>query len=506
MELASAMASQVNSPEVTEGIASAAARGSDVEKEEIEENLSAIIGRTGFFHRTMFAYETVAMLCLALHNLVHGASASDEDYWCRLPDPPANMTLAEWRDMNIPREGNGTMSRCLVYSELVGELPAGNVTRVTVPCSARVFNVSDNVRLSIVKQWDLTCERTWLLSASETVYTAGSFIGLMLSGLSADRIGRKPTICFSAVVLEVVGISLSSVGSVFLFMCHRFFVSAAIHAVVYTQYIMLVEVVAMQWRSMYMTFVAYGYIIGVVITVFTLGDNVDWRNKQAIVMLPTTFLLCGFYLLPESPRWSLTNLHVEEAVHAVAYILRCNRATPDTIRAVVKKLRVEPLQTLHGRMSANEDASQYLSHRRKQAPELSSPEKTVWELLVILITQYQFSSLAVGFCCAVTSRVNSREITEGIASGAARGSDVEKEENLSAIIGRTGFFHCTIFAYETIATLCLTLHNLVHDAGASDEDYWCRLPDPPANRTLEEWRDVNIPRNMETDEEMSSTN
>ncbi|XP_075552655.1 organic cation transporter protein-like isoform X2 [Dermacentor variabilis] len=290
------------------------------------------------------------------------------------------------------------MSRCLVYSVPVGERPAENVTRVAVPCSARVFNVSANVKLSIIKQWDLTCERKWMASACETVYTVGSIIGLLLSGLSADRIGRKPTICFSAVVLEVVGISLSSVGSVFLFTCHRFLVAAAVHALVYTQYIMLVEVVATQWRAMYMTFVTYGYLIGFVIKVFTLGDDIDWRNQQLIVMLPTTTLLCGFFLLPESPRWSLTNLRVEEAVHAVAYILRCNRATPDAIKAVIKKLRLEPLQTLHRRMSANEEASQYLSRRRTQAHELESPDKTVWELLVILITQYQFSSLTVSFC------------------------------------------------------------------------------------------------------------
>ncbi|XP_075552661.1 uncharacterized protein LOC142585628 isoform X6 [Dermacentor variabilis] len=270
------------------------------------------------------------------------------------------------------RDENGTMSRCLVYSVPVGERPAENVTRVAVPCSARVFNVSANVKLSIIKQWDLTCERKWMASACETVYTVGSIIGLLLSGLSADRIGRKPTICFSAVVLEVVGISLSSVGSVFLFTCHRFLVAAAVHALVYTQYIMLVEVVATQWRAMYMTFVTYGYLIGFVIKVFTLGDDIDWRNQQLIVMLPTTTLLCGFFLLPESPRWSLTNLRVEEAVHAVAYILRCNRATPDAIKAVIKKLRLEPLQTLHRRMSANEEASQYLSRRRTQGSKFGS--------------------------------------------------------------------------------------------------------------------------------------
>ncbi|XP_065297292.1 solute carrier family 22 member 6-B-like isoform X4 [Dermacentor albipictus] len=385
MEAASGMASQVNTPE----------ESADT---PLEDNLSAIIGRTGFFHRSLFSYEMVAMMCLTLHNIVHGESASDADHWCRLPDPPANMTLEEWRDANIPREENGTLSRCLVYSVPVGERPAENATRVAVPCSDRVFNVSANVKLSVIKQWDLTCDRKWMASACETVYTVGSIIGLMLSGLSADRIGRKPTICFSAVVLEVVGISLSSVGSVFLFTCHRFLVGAAIHALVYTQYIMLVEVVATQWRAMYMTFVIYGYLIGFLIKVFTLGDDIDWRNQQLIVMLPTTVLLCGFFLLPESPRWSLTNLRVEEAVRGVAYILRCNRATPDAIKAVIKKLRLEPLQTLHRRMSANEEASQYLSHRRTQAHELVSPEKTVWELLVILITQYQFSSLTISFC------------------------------------------------------------------------------------------------------------
>nr|XP_054922094.1 uncharacterized protein LOC126521812 isoform X4 [Dermacentor andersoni] len=359
MEAASGVASRVNTPE-------------ESEETPLEENLSAIIGRTGFFHRALFSYEMVAMVCLTLHNIVHSASASDADHWCRLPDPPANTTLEEWRDANIPREENGTMSRCLVYSVPVGERPDENVTRVAVPCSARVFNVSANVKLSIIKQWDLTCERKWMASACETVYTIGSIIGLMLSGLSADRIGRKPTICFSAVVLEVVGISLSSVGSVFLFTCHRFLVAAATHAIVYTQYIMLVEVVATQWRAMYMTFVIYGYLIGFVIKVFTLGDDIDWRNQQLIIMLPTTALLCGFFLLPESPRWSLTNLRVEEAVRAVAYILRCNRATPDAIKAVIRKLRLEPLQTLHRRMSANEDASQYLSHRRTQGSKFDS--------------------------------------------------------------------------------------------------------------------------------------
>ncbi|XP_065297291.1 solute carrier family 22 member 6-like isoform X3 [Dermacentor albipictus] len=281
MEAASGMASQVNTPE----------ESADT---PLEDNLSAIIGRTGFFHRSLFSYEMVAMMCLTLHNIVHGESASDADHWCRLPDPPANMTLEEWRDANIPREENGTLSRCLVYSVPVGERPAENATRVAVPCSDRVFNVSANVKLSVIKQWDLTCDRKWMASACETVYTVGSIIGLMLSGLSADRIGRKPTICFSAVVLEVVGISLSSVGSVFLFTCHRFLVGAAIHALVYTQYIMLVEVVATQWRAMYMTFVIYGYLIGFLIKVFTLGDDIDWRNQQLIVMLPTTVLLCGF--------------------------------------------------------------------------------------------------------------------------------------------------------------------------------------------------------------------
>lgn len=45
----------------------------------------------------------------------------------------------------------------------------------------------ESVALLFAAQWDLTCERKWMASACETVYTIGSIIGLMLSGLSADR-------------------------------------------------------------------------------------------------------------------------------------------------------------------------------------------------------------------------------------------------------------------------------------------------------------------------------
>lgn len=77
----------------------------DIENEnENKGDLSDVVGRVGRFSWTVLAYEVVAMFSMALHNLAHSqTSLSDKDHWCRLPDPPGNTTLDEWKSLNIPR-------------------------------------------------------------------------------------------------------------------------------------------------------------------------------------------------------------------------------------------------------------------------------------------------------------------------------------------------------------------------------------------------------------------
>ncbi|XP_065293890.1 solute carrier family 22 member 7-like isoform X2 [Dermacentor albipictus] len=373
------------------------------EPDSQEQDLSAIIGKTGPFHRIMLLYATFAMVVFSLHLLLHMiVHPGSVDHWCQLPETPPNTTLEEWRRLNIPEEPDGSLGRCLVYKEVSGE--PDNQTRQTDTCVSRFFNVSVDT-MSIVQQWDLVCDREWLYSAVSTTFYSGSLLGLALSGLLADRVGRKPVVCFAVVLLEVAGVSLYSVESFVLFNALRFLVAASVSALSYTNYVLLVEFVALEHRALYGTFTYCGFSVGVL-----LGNVIaylirDWRTVQLVIMIPTTLLFVGFWLLPESPRWLITTLRIQQACGAVSLILRKNRMPAKSIRSVIKRLRSRPISMLHQKGGASSPGSAGRLSPRRKAVKFERPDKSIWELLVIFVTQYQLSNTALclsWFSCSVT--------------------------------------------------------------------------------------------------------
>ncbi|XP_077508260.1 solute carrier family 22 member 7-like [Amblyomma americanum] len=361
-----------------------------------EEDLSAILGIVGPFHRAMLVYSTFAMTVSAMHTLLYIiVTPADVAHWCRLPDVPANTTLEQWKAMNIPRQPDGSLSGCEVYAA-----PADS--NETLLCPRRSFKASGG-KVTTIEEWDLACDRAWLYTAGENVFMLGTFFGLSVSGLSADRVGRKPVVCLSALVLEVAGVSMYSVESLVLFIAFRFLVAASSAALTYTNYVLLVELVALQQRALYGMSVLYGYFAGVLLVNVIVAEAQDWRTAQIIVMLPTTLLLAGFWLLPESPRWLITTLRVRDAVRSVSLILRRNHVPRKRIVRVRERLRQEPLQMLHREDEASPKSPS--RRRAKQAHELEESEKHTWALLVIVVTQYQLSTMGLSFCwfaCSIT--------------------------------------------------------------------------------------------------------
>ncbi|KAL1428305.1 hypothetical protein MTO96_002694 [Rhipicephalus appendiculatus] len=193
------------------------------------DNLSDILGHAGPFHWTMILYSTFAMMISALHTLLYIIIRPEHvDHWCRLPEAPTNTSLEEWKAVNIPRREDGSLSQCLVYVD------GGNDTQLEArPCRHRSFNTS---RVTIIQEWDLTCDREWLYTAVEYAFVLGSFFGLAVSGLYADRVGRKPVVCVCAVALEVAGFSMYGAENVALFVALRFVVAASAVALAYTIY------------------------------------------------------------------------------------------------------------------------------------------------------------------------------------------------------------------------------------------------------------------------------
>ncbi|BFZ12454.1 hypothetical protein BsWGS_15493 [Bradybaena similaris] len=114
--------------------------------------------------------------------------------WCCLPD---NITSAPAQYCREEGHLNGTTFAKMCH---VNE----------TSCSHRVL--ATGVR-TIVYEWDLVCERRWMLPLTTSIQMTGLLVGAFLSGQMSDLLGRKNTVYFfctcSAVFSFVAAFSTS---------------------------------------------------------------------------------------------------------------------------------------------------------------------------------------------------------------------------------------------------------------------------------------------------------
>lgn len=58
---------------------------------------------------------------------------------------------------------------------------------------------------TIVSEWNLVCDRSYLTSVVESCFLAGAGLGSVISGWISDRYGRKPTLMVFATVQVICG-------------------------------------------------------------------------------------------------------------------------------------------------------------------------------------------------------------------------------------------------------------------------------------------------------------
>ena len=107
-----------------------------------------------------------------------------------------NCTEAELIDYWIPKNGEKTFSQCEYFSKNSSELE----DRET--CSSFLKNVSSNgttekctrwkyskdlYESTVVTEWDLVCDKTYLAANTAGFYMAARSVGTLLGGYMADR-------------------------------------------------------------------------------------------------------------------------------------------------------------------------------------------------------------------------------------------------------------------------------------------------------------------------------
>lgn len=87
-----------------------------------------------------------------------------------------------------------------------------SLSSAAVPCTAWEY---DNSKFSqtISSEFDLVCDREFLLSVGQTVFFFGMLCGGPISGILGDRFGRKPILIGMILLLSLTGFDNSPLKS-----------------------------------------------------------------------------------------------------------------------------------------------------------------------------------------------------------------------------------------------------------------------------------------------------
>ncbi|KAL1435034.1 hypothetical protein MTO96_001582 [Rhipicephalus appendiculatus] len=287
-----------------------------------EDDLDDLLGDGRYQLEALFC-ATCAHLVMLCHNLLHNVVTPHVDHWCRPPAEYSNLTPAQWRSVSEPEDDRGQPRRC---ERFVPPLSVLTANRSTLPCDSVVYDASSYGR-TVVGDWNLACERGWLLPASFAAYMWGAALGALVAGHAADKVGRRPATLVATFGLLGCGMGVCFADTFLTFAALRFGVAAFVCGVQVTTYVILFEVTARARRTLYcIVATGLGLTLGPVFVYALTELSHSWVAMQVIVMLPTSLLgLAVIYAAEESPRWLLATVDVSRADNAVILAARLKR-------------------------------------------------------------------------------------------------------------------------------------------------------------------------------------
>lgn len=180
------------------------------------------------------------------------------------------------------------------------------------------LGVIAGVLVLLAKQWSLTAFQKGAITASLSV---GAMVGAMAAGRLCNRIGRRRTIMAAAVVVVVGTIACSLAGSWQVMMVTRGIIGIGVGLSSATVPTYLAELAPARLRgalgSLNQLFIVTGILIAFLVD-YALSSHDNWKGMFLGALIPAAILLAGLVVLPETPRWLLSQGRDAEALVVLA--------------------------------------------------------------------------------------------------------------------------------------------------------------------------------------------
>ena len=214
---------------------------------------------------------------------------------------------------------------------------------------------------AVISGAEKAIQQLWNLNAFEHGFTIsialiGTVLGAMFGGIPSDRLGRRQTLRWIAVLYLVSAVGAALAPSWVPFMIFRFLGGLGVGASSVTAPLYISEISPAESRGKLVGLFQFNIVFGILIAYLSnyllanVGDH-SWRFMLGVQAIPSVAFLLFLFRVPESPRWLLLHGRLDEGREVLRII------NPTTVEADVAAILTS--QSLAGQQSESLWAAQY---------------------------------------------------------------------------------------------------------------------------------------------------